>query len=84
MVATPRGPTAPLQPPQVGIRGSVGPALRVSSSLRRYYDGIKNRRGAHDAQVCTARKLAELAWTVWTERRCDADRLLRLPEKAAS
>jgi transposase len=63
---------------------AVGPAIRASSSLRRYYDGIKTRRGAHDAQVCTARKLAELAWTVWTERRCYEDRPVRLPEKAVS
>ena len=63
---------------------AVGPAIRVSSSLRRYYDGIKTRRGAHDAQVCTARKLAELAWTVWTDRRCYEDRPVRIPEKAAS
>jgi transposase len=49
---------------------AVGPAIRTSSSLRRYYDRIKIRRGVHDARVCTARKLAELAWTVWTEQRC--------------
>lgn len=49
---------------------AVGPALRTSSALRRYYERIKARRGAHDAQICTARKLAELAWIVWTERRC--------------
>jgi len=49
---------------------AVGPALRTSSALRRYYERIKARRGTHDAQICTARKLAELAWIVWTERRC--------------
>lgn len=48
---------------------AVGPALRTSSVLRRYYERIKARRGAHDARVCTARKLAELAWIVWTQRR---------------
>lgn len=63
---------------------AVGPAIRTSSALRRYYDGIKTRRGAHDAQVCTARKLAELAWTVWTERRCYEDRSARPVEKVAS
>jgi transposase len=55
------------------IKG-VSPALRTSTSLRRYYDRIKRRRGAHDARVCTARKIAELAWTVWTERRNYIDR----------
>jgi transposase len=39
---------------------AVAPALRASSSLRSYYDQIKARRGANDARVCTARKLAEL------------------------
>jgi len=63
---------------------AVAPALRASSALRRYYDQIKARRGAHDARVCTARKLAELAWTVWTERRCYEDRSPRSAEKAAS
>jgi len=63
---------------------AVAPALRASSSLRRYYDRIKARRGAPDARVCTARKLAELAWSVWTERRCYEDRPARLLEKVAS
>lgn len=48
---------------------AVSPAIRTSPSLRRYYARIKARRGAKDARVATARKLAELAWTVWTERR---------------
>jgi transposase len=63
---------------------AVAPALRTSSSLRRYYDQVKARRGAHDARVCTARKLAELAWTVWTERRCCEDRPARPSERVAS
>jgi transposase len=64
---------------------AVAPALRASSSLRHYHDRIKARRGAHDARVCTARKLAELAWTVWTERRCYAEeRSARPSEKVAS
>ena len=48
---------------------AVTPAIRKSSMLRRYYDKIKSRRGCKDARVATARKLAELAWTVWTEKR---------------
>src|SRR6516165_7914200 len=63
---------------------AVGPAIRASSSLRRYHDGIKARRGAKDARVCTARKLAELAWTVWTERRCYEERPARTVDKVAS
>lgn len=49
---------------------AVTPAIRKSSMLRRYYERIKARRGCKDARTATARKLAELAWTVWTERRC--------------
>jgi len=53
---------------------AVGPALRASPSLRRYHARLKARRGAKDAQVATARKLAELAWTVWTEGRIYVER----------
>ena len=49
---------------------AVTPAVRKSPHLRRYYERIKARRGAKDARASTARKLAELAWTVWTEKRC--------------
>jgi transposase len=48
---------------------AVTPAIQTSPSLRRCYARIKARRGAKDARVATARKLAELAWRVWTERR---------------
>ncbi len=48
---------------------AVTSAIRVSPGLRRHYEQIKTRRGAQDARVSTARKLAELTWTVWTERR---------------
>lgn len=49
---------------------AVTPAIRKSAMLRRYYDKIKSRRGCQDARAATARKLAELTWTVWTEKRC--------------
>ncbi len=49
---------------------AVTPAIRHSPSLRQYYDRIRTRRGVKDARVATARKLMELAWTVWTEQRC--------------
>jgi hypothetical protein len=49
---------------------AVTPAVRTSSSLRAQYQRIKIRRGAKDARTRIARKLAELAWTVWTEQRC--------------
>lgn len=49
---------------------AVTPAIRTSPSLRRYYAQVKARRGAKDARTATARKLAELTWTVWTQRRC--------------
>ena len=48
---------------------AVMPAITHSPWLRRYYERIKRRRGSRDACVATARKLAELAWTVWTEKR---------------
>lgn len=48
---------------------AVTPAITHEPSLRRYYDKIKARRGTTDARTATARKLAELAWTVWTQRR---------------
>ena len=48
---------------------AVSPAVRSSPYLRGYYMRIKSRRGTKDARTATARKLAELCWTVWTERR---------------
>jgi len=53
---------------------AVTPAIRTSPSLRRYYERIKTRRGTKDARVSTARKLAELAWTMWTEHRSYLER----------
>ena len=49
---------------------AVTPATRSAPALRQYYHKIKARRGTKDARTATARKLAELVWTVWTERRC--------------
>jgi transposase len=49
---------------------AVTPAVRTTPSLRAQYQRIKSRRGAKDARTAIARKLAELAWTVWTEQRC--------------
>ncbi len=48
---------------------AVSPAIRCSPCLRGYYMRIKARRGTKDARTATARKLAELAWTVCTEKR---------------
>jgi transposase len=53
---------------------AVSPAIRYSAFLRRHYDRLKARRGTKDARVSTARKLAELAWTVWREGRCYEER----------
>jgi transposase len=53
---------------------AVSPAIRYSPFLRRHYDRLKVRRGTKDARVSTARKLAELAWTVWREERCYEER----------
>lgn len=49
---------------------AVTPAICTSGFLRRHYEAIKARRGAKDARTSTARKLAELVWTIWTEKRC--------------
>lgn len=49
---------------------AVRPAICNSPSLRRFYERLKARRGAKDAKTATARKLVELVWTVWTEKRC--------------
>jgi transposase len=49
---------------------AVTPAIRKSPYLRRYYERIRARLGRKDARTATARKLAELVWVVWTERRC--------------
>lgn len=53
---------------------AVWPGIRCSPWLRRYYERIKARRGARDACVATARKLAELVWQIWTEGRCYEER----------
>jgi len=53
---------------------AVTPAVRTSPFLRRHYEAIKSRRGAKDARTSTARKLAELVWTIWTEKRCYEER----------
>lgn len=53
---------------------AVTPAICHAPFLRRFYDRIKTRRGVKDARTATARKLAELTWTVWTERRCYEER----------
>jgi transposase len=49
---------------------AVTPAIRKSPYVRRYYERIRARLGRKDARTATARKLAELAWTIWVERRC--------------
>lgn len=48
---------------------AVTPAIVHSPWMRRYYEKIKGRLGAKSARTATARKLAELVWTVWTEGR---------------
>jgi transposase len=60
---------------------AVSPAIRSSPYLRSYYLRIKARRGTKDARTATARKLAELAWTVCTQKRPYVERL-RLPSPA--
>lgn len=49
---------------------AVEPALRSSPWLRRHHEKVKSRLGSNSARTATARKLAELVWTIWTEGRC--------------
>ncbi len=49
---------------------AVTPAVRSSPLLCDHYTKVKSRRGAKDARCSTARKIAELAYTVWSEQRC--------------
>ena len=53
---------------------AVTPAIRSSPTLACFYQKIKVRRGVKDARTATARKLAELTWTVWNEQRCYQER----------
>ena len=53
---------------------AVTPAVRTSPALACFYQKIKLRRGVKDARTATARKLAELTWTVWNEQRCYIER----------
>ena len=50
------------------------PAVRSSPTLSSFYQKLKQRRGVKDARAATARKLAELTWTIWTEQRCYIER----------
>lgn len=45
------------------------PGRQRSGFLREHYNRVKDRRGSKAAAVSTARKLAELTWTVWKEER---------------
>lgn len=48
---------------------AVYPAVRKDASLRSFYERIKKRRGAKDAKVATARKLAVITWHILKEQR---------------
>ena len=48
---------------------AVRPAVMTSLELRSYHERIKRRKGAGDARVATARKLAQISWYVWSEQR---------------
>ena len=49
---------------------AVTPAVRSSKFVRDHYMKVKSRRGAKDARCSTARKIAEITYTVWSEQRC--------------
>ena len=48
---------------------AVTAAVRCNATLRAHYAGVKSRRGAADARMATARKIATLVWHVWKETR---------------
>jgi len=50
------------------------PAIRKSPRLRAFYERVKRQRGANKAKVAVARKLCELVWYVWTEKRAYQER----------
>ena len=55
---------------EVGLHRSGEPCdSLLALALRGYYMRIRTRRGTKDARTATARKLAELAWTVCTQKR---------------
>lgn len=47
---------------------AVWPASRTNAALRRFYERLKARRGAHPAKVATARKLCALVFQVLTRQ----------------
>ena len=49
---------------------AVTPAVRSSDFIRDHYMRVKSRRGTKDARCSTARKIAEITYTVWSEGRC--------------
>ena len=49
---------------------AVTPAVRSSDFIRDHYMKVKSRRGTKDARCSTARKIAEITYTVWGEGRC--------------
>ncbi len=53
---------------------AITPAVRSSPTLACFYQKLKQRRGVKDARAATARKLAELTWTIWNEQRCYIER----------
>ena len=53
---------------------AVWPAIQCSAFFGKTYQRIKRRRGVKDAKIATARKIAQIVWTVWTEQRCYEER----------
>jgi hypothetical protein len=49
---------------------AVTPAVRSSEFVRDHYIKVKSRRETKDARCSTARKIAEITYTVWSEQRC--------------
>lgn len=58
---------------QVNVHRDSNTRDQEITSLRRYYERTKCRLGTKDVRAASTRKLAELAWSAWTERRCHKD-----------
>ena len=58
---------------------AVWPAIRTDASLRRYYEGIKTRKGSNPAKIATARRLVTLVYRVLRQRRAYEVRSSQLP-----
>jgi transposase len=56
-------------------------AIRQSPYCRTYYEAHKRHKGSHTAAVALARRLSEIVWHVWKEKRPYEERPLPRPHR---